>query len=934
MSKAVEDSIKKLISLGYSKSKAQKALKECGNNMQQARLCLERTKEAEDKKAHEAELAIKAHANAEAARKEAEERRKREELEPPPTDVGPNTRRHPCVSQYGACRYGHSCMFKELPWDTCINYLVGTCIYGDLCRNRHAVNGVDIRKIMNPDADREHEYVPLPNGDMVQMSRYGGKVQEGEIWVPEFKPEPIPAPLPDPSAFNPDAGSAPTYSEPLPQDGGHDIWGTGFIPVSDTSSGIVGYTLRPNVVTPVGSPNAAHPTPFLSKAKIGQNVPQPLVPKPITPQAAAQQPPQPRGPAQLSHPCFVQMGECRFGDRCMHADARGDVCVHWLNARCRHSADTCRYYHERIPFGGQPTQPRAGAAAAAAGFPAAPVSPPTHAAAAGASFGRTPDSSSPMFTGGSTVDSIWTDTSPFGSAATLGAAQHATRNPVDEDAWTKAFEPPTRGETARRTGDFIVSQMQHDVALRGSNVPVARDTGKWRGASASVMAAPTSPGSSTTNHPQADSTEEARAFEALTEVFPHVDPCIILQALRKCGNDRQLVAQVISESTPEHVEKAMQAATEEAMATTLSLVLVTLHSLLPSMEPAALEKILSDCNGDFSDAYRIAASTLEHIVASDATNRWASGTTKDAATGAATTYTPADTMKLDRLQGMFRELERFVIEKAFERSGRNTTDAIAILNHLNSDLKLVARETREEWGRQATTKPLGAAAAPTAHTNSPQSHPAVAPAPKNAKHPNSRPVHDASSFTVTSCDDDAAPAQPRLSTLELYKETKNEAAEHADWRRTRQEAYMTNAARAQVVGLAIQAYARQQHDVGKNLLRKSQELKRRYERLNMLAMHALERERSSQFGASAGASTLDLHGFHLQEALDVVARRIDLCLRKRVTKLRVIIGHGNHSKSGKSVVYPQVLAQLKAHPACVVKSILPAEIVVTIEPTH
>jgi DNA-nicking Smr family endonuclease len=979
--KQVEDSIKKLVGMGYSKSKAQKALKECGNNFAQAKLCLERTKEADARKAHEAELAGKAKINAEQAKKEAEERRKRMENEPPQEDIR-SQRRHPCIAQYGSCRYGVSCMFKELPWDTCINHVVGNCIYGDHCYNRHAIDGIDIRKIMNPDFDNEHEYVPLPNGNMVQVNRFGGKVQEGEIWEPEYREPVVPAPLPDPSAFTTDEGSVPTYSEPLHHHAHHqmhvplhhqplqhtfdpneDIWGTtNFVPTaSDGSSGVVGYTLKPNAVTPAGSPVSAHPTPFLAKALTGKTVQvAPPVVKPITPQTLRQVDVSPaqRTPQQRSHPCVVQMGECRFGDTCNHADMRGDVCVHWLNSRCRNRADQCRYYHEVIPAGGQPSAAAAAAVASAvAGTGATTAAPVNVSPGAGGgsatsmpttgSFGSRdlsgpPPTNAPAGSGGAAFfskDSIWSDTpvgTPFGAGAVLGAAAHhqtvrGTRGAataVDEDAWTRQWDAPSREATAARAGDYVLARMQHDVALKETQPAGPVNTGKWRGPPASLLATSaatsTQPSSPTAAPPQADSNEEARAFETLHEVFPTVDPQIILQALRKCGNDRNLVAQVISESAPENVERALQAATEESFNATKSLALVTLHSLLPSMEPAALEKVLTDSNGDFGEAYRIAASTVEHLVASDVNNRWGDKSTKDAA-GYATGYAPADVMKLDRLRGMYRDLEAFVVESAFERAGRVTTDAVAILNHLNSDLKIVTRETREEWGRQATSKPLGMNASSSAAVGS------------HKKTPPSVPVADPDSFTVTACDDAAAetdaPQGPTaLSNLELYRETKTEAADHADWRRTRYEAYMTNTARAQMVTLAINAYARQQHDVGKNLLRKSQELKRRYERLNMLAMHALERERGVQHNNAA--SVLDLHGFHVNEALDVVARRIELCVRKYVTRLRVIIGHGNHSKTGKSLIYPEVLKQLKAHAAVHVKSILPAEIVVTIEHTH
>jgi len=974
--KQVEASVKKLVALGYSKSKSQKAMKECGNNYNQAKTWLERTKEDDERKAHEAELAKKAAAHAEKVKKEEAERREREANEPH-VDVTASTKRHPCVAQYGSCRYGASCMFKELPADTCINYVLGTCLYGDTCRNRHAINGVDIRKMMDPDRDDEHEYIRMENGDYVQVKR-NGKVQEGAVWVKDYEEETVAAPLPEPSAFSGDSGSVPTYSEPLhhqqqqhqhhqhhqhyqqqqqydqydpygqqqPQQGELDIWGNpiemrpgAFVPSQGESSGLVGFTLTANAHTPVSSPNttsAAAPAPFLQKARIGQHVQQPA-PKPVmkvVQPAPAAPPPQPTGPAAKSHPCVVQMGECRFGDRCNHATMRGDVCVHWLNQRCRNAPDECRYYHEFILVGQQPRRPkpapgaRSGATSESPGVSA--TTPPVSPGMAGAS--STAPGTGGSFYGGSMSDpSIWgAPPAAFGSAP-LGP--RPTPSSQDPEAWTKAFDAPSREETARMNGDQVVARMHADVALHeAQSVGAPAPAGKWRAASAAVLA---SPKTSASSAPQADSAEEARAFDALREVFPDVDPSVILQALRKCGNDRKLVANAIMESTPENVEKTLQANVDEHLATSKTLALLTLHEMVPAMEPSSLERILSDCKGDFGEALRIAVSTTENIVASDPNNQWASGTTTDANTGRPTGYTPQETMKLDRLQGMYRELDRFVIEKAFERAKRNTTDAVAILNHLNSDLKLVARETREEWGNEATRKAIGTAARQQqqqqgASSAAAKKKPAAKPAKASA---------DDFSFTVTSCDDGAsAPDEAgasatdatALSSSALYKETKDEANDHSDWRRTRQEAYMTNAARVQMMGLAIQAYARQQHDVGKNLLRKAQELKRRYERLNMLAMHALERERSGQ----QGVSTLDLHGFHVDEAQDVLARRVEMCLRKRVTKLRVVVGHGNHSKSGKSVIYPRVLSQLRADPRVSVKSVLPAEIVVTVDLTH
>eukprot|EP01062_Namystynia_karyoxenos_P016726 TRINITY_DN16145_c0_g2_i1.p1 TRINITY_DN16145_c0_g2~~TRINITY_DN16145_c0_g2_i1.p1 ORF type:complete len:491 (+),score=129.77 TRINITY_DN16145_c0_g2_i1:84-1556(+) len=46
---------------------------------------------------------------------------------------------HPCVVQFGRCAYGQSCRYKDMPGDTCLNYLRGTCTYRDRCWFRHDV---------------------------------------------------------------------------------------------------------------------------------------------------------------------------------------------------------------------------------------------------------------------------------------------------------------------------------------------------------------------------------------------------------------------------------------------------------------------------------------------------------------------------------------------------------------------------------------------------------------------------------------------------------------------------------------------------------------------------------------------------------------------------------------------------------------------------
>jgi hypothetical protein len=78
--------------------------------------------------------------------------------------------------------------------------------------------------------------------------------------------------------------------------------------------------------------------------------------------------------------------------------------------------------------------------------------------------------------------------------------------------------------------------------------------------------------------------------------------------------------------------------------------------------------------------------------------------------------------------------------------------------------------------------------------------------------------------------------------------------------------------------------------------------------LNRLAMKALEEEQSVH-----GTSTLDLHGFHVEEALEVLSRRVQLCQQRHITRLKVIVGEGNHSRGGKGrgLIFPALLESLR-----------------------
>ena len=96
----------------------------------------------------------------------------------------------------------------------------------------------------------------------------------------------------------------------------------------------------------------------------------------------------------------------------------------------------------------------------------------------------------------------------------------------------------------------------------------------------------------------------------------------------------------------------------------------------------------------------------------------------------------------------------------------------------------------------------------------------------------------------------------------------------------------------------------------------------------MLAMHALERERQGE-----SLSTLDLHGFHVDEAVDVVRKRLSLCATQHVRRVRIVVGEGRHSSKGQSTVYPAVYEELQRRPHAVrIVSVRPAYIDVELVP--
>eukprot|EP00992_Anisonema_acinus_P007003 TRINITY_DN2607_c0_g1_i1.p1 TRINITY_DN2607_c0_g1~~TRINITY_DN2607_c0_g1_i1.p1 ORF type:complete len:350 (+),score=59.36 TRINITY_DN2607_c0_g1_i1:53-1102(+) len=49
---------------------------------------------------------------------------------------------HPCERIFGTCRDGQACPYANLPAETCLRFLKGTCARGDTCQESHAAGGM------------------------------------------------------------------------------------------------------------------------------------------------------------------------------------------------------------------------------------------------------------------------------------------------------------------------------------------------------------------------------------------------------------------------------------------------------------------------------------------------------------------------------------------------------------------------------------------------------------------------------------------------------------------------------------------------------------------------------------------------------------------------------------------------------------------------
>ncbi|ORC91233.1 uncharacterized protein TM35_000062380 [Trypanosoma theileri] len=394
--------------------------------------------------------------------------------------------------------------------------------------------------------------------------------------------------------------------------------------------------------------------------------------------------------------------------------------------------------------------------------------------------------------------------------------------------------------------------------------------------------------------------KELEALMGLLEAFPSAEPYLLLQTLRCANGDVNFVADTLSKldgfESAEEInailweERAKEdTSVQEAGLQSNHECFLTLCTLFPAVETSSIEAVLSRCNGDYAEAYDTLLCSVENLTRRDYGNHW-NGNIK-----------PADELRLQKLYAMFPSLPKEVIRSTFGASGSDVTKTSTALNEMIAEFLKFENETTK-----------------TTTNNSVSTVPRVSDRSyKTTQEP--LPSHL------------LQPSATREEVQKFCDEVEPELRSMGDWRRVRERAYIINSCRLRVMSQASAAYLRGDGKTAKALSRHGKQLGLEYNRLNRIAMVALERERLT----SNPASTLDLHGFHRDEVVEVLRRRVELCVRKKIRRLTIVVGCGHHSRRGYSTIYPAVLQQLQQDPQLKgiveIKSMKPAffEVLVT-----
>lgn len=923
-----EAKVRELMAKGFSKTKCVQALKDAGNNTALALRILERQKQSESSPAGPSQATEATHRNSNPRSGGSAQPMTGIAASIPSLYRAPKTstafqtteaqkklqrqreRRHPCIVQYGSCQYGDCCLLRDFPGDVCVQYCHGSCIYGAACWHRHVVDGVDVRAVLRDAQDTQDAEAAtlLQHHDGAMYRDVEGsadaKVQVAERvvdgaasssataeessaspWADSSQHTDAAAPLihsqnhADPFRLREAAGGEDEVESYGARDGEEDIR-EGFNRADDTS--------------------VHHPTPFLDVARVGGDAASAAQAPRVNNRYAKSTPAPATAPAlgRRRHPCLAQYGSCKFGDACLHADRDADVCVHFLNGHCRYSAAECRYRHESAEEYQQALRARVGLDARA-----------EHENGNTRCSGR----------GSSKAGQAAPQTKSRLQGAGMEIVNHNRKGRSGSCSRTGAVTASPAGADADADAAAVA------VAVHGSQLPSFEDLNALTAAMSKSSSA-----QDVAEHGHRDDAvgdAERCVFFALVEAYPLVEPAVLLQTLRLCGGDAvktsdmissfddalslqevdSLAAALASAAAEEAAEReAAQTASQEARTMARHNSLLTLIMLFPSMEVSAVEAVLSQQKDDFAAAYNVLLCAQEKMARAALWN------------GSSATLSPADQLRVEKLYAMFPGLHQEIVRSAFCASGHDWSATTTALNELTKEL--LSLEAVELPAKPVVWHPHASPRTESAPTGDD-------PQPRGQRETQGRFHSGGGGQSMCPL----AVQETSEEAYEAYRAAEKEILGYGDWRQVRQQAYLINTQRLRVLGQASAAFHQGDGRTAKLLSREGHRMAVEYNRLNRMAMLALEQERLR----SDAVSTLDLHGFHTAEVHDVVVRRVEVCQRKRIGQLRIVVGEGLHSKRGHRSLYTTLMEELRTDPylklATKVKSIKAGYVDVTVQ---
>ncbi|KPA73663.1 hypothetical protein ABB37_09602 [Leptomonas pyrrhocoris] len=776
-------------------------------------------------------------------------------------------RRHPCVVQYGSCQYGDFCLLKDFPGDVCVQHFQGCCIYGSSCRHRHCVDGVDVREVLREAQAAEAAALQLFYKDGATY-----RVEEGDgdtkVQVATLvERNAVDDPSHYPTTAPEDATVRRTSGPGFPSPLANAHWH------ADPSQR--GGTTVVATADDDGDGEEGRDEDFGDDDSGG-----PLAaaqhPTPFLDRARAGAAP---AAARASSAGVVGGGgggaarppRRRHPCIAQYGSCKyGDACLH-----ADRDADVCVHYlHGRCRFSAADCKYRHESAA-------------EYQRALRLRAGLDDDAAEPRRT----------------SSSTTAAAAHVTRPKkrlqgiggmgMGGDGGSNSLSNGGGGRGEEQAGAKQVS-----AATTASPLPSFDD----------LNALSATPSSETSSPPDPHiSDAETRVFLWLVEAYPAVEPAVVLQTLRLCGGDPVKASDMIgqfgsalmslTEGDDIAAALALAAADEAAERETATAAahnsLLTLVMLFPSVEVAAVEAVLTQQKNDFAAAYNVLLCAQEKMVRAAL---WR---------GSSAALSPADQLRVEKLYRMFPGLHSDIVRSAFCATGHDWSGTTTALNEL----------TKELLSLEAVEAPTGPVVwrPPTAKGERCGDGDAPVRAASSAAPP------FAPSVGETSAD-----------AYEAYRAAEKDILSYGDWRQVRQQAYLLNSQRIRVLGQASAAFHQGDGRTAKLLSREGHRMTVEYNRLNRMAMLALEQERLR----TDATSTLDLHGFHTAEVHDIVVRRVEVCQRKRVGRLRLVVGEGLHSKRGRTTLYPVLMEELRTDAylksATKVKSVKPGYVDVAV----